>query len=74
MSDNTVARLQALHDQLVLDTSPNSRYNKIVAFAAAEFKVPMALISLVDNGRPWFWSVLAWTAVMPGMTSHSSIT
>lgn len=54
MSDNTIARLKALHDQLVLDTSPDTRYNKIVAFAAAEFTVPMALISLVDNGRQWF--------------------
>lgn len=51
---NEVARLKALRDLLVLDTPPEARYNSIVEFAAAEFNVPMAVISLVDNDRQWF--------------------
>ena len=48
------ARLKALRQLLVLDTPPEARYDRIVAFAATEFDVPMALISLVDEGRQWF--------------------
>jgi GAF domain-containing protein len=51
---NEDARLKALRDLLLLDTLPEARYNNIVEFAAAEFNVPMVLISLVDNDRQWF--------------------
>ncbi len=51
---NEDARLSALRDLLLLDTLPEARYNNIVEFAAAEFNVPMVLISLVDNDRQWF--------------------
>ena len=51
---NEAARLKALRELLVLDTPPEARYDRIVAFAAAEFDVPMALISLVDEDRQWF--------------------
>ncbi len=51
---NEDARLSALRDLLLLDTLPETRYNSIVEFAAAEFNVPMVLISLVDNDRQWF--------------------
>jgi GAF domain-containing protein len=52
--DNEAARLKALRDLLVLDTLPEARYNSIVEFASAEFNVPIAVISLVDNHRQWF--------------------
>lgn len=47
-------RLKALRDLLLLDTPPEARYDRIVAFAANLFDVPMALISLVDEDRQWF--------------------
>lgn len=47
-------RLAALHRLLLLDTPPEERFDRIVAFAATEFDVPVALISLVDSDRQWF--------------------
>ena len=51
---NEAARLKALRELLLLDTPPEARYDRIVDFAAREFDVPMALISLVDEDRQWF--------------------
>lgn len=48
------ARLQALRALLVLDTPPEERFDRIVRFAAEEFDVPIALVSLVDQDRQWF--------------------
>lgn len=47
-------RLQALRQLLILDTPPEERFDRIVAFAAQEFDMPIALISLVDAQRQWF--------------------
>lgn len=47
-------RLQALRELLILDTPAEERFDKLVAFAAGEFDVPIALISLVDENRQWF--------------------
>ena len=47
-------RLQALHALLILDTPPEERFDRIVRFAADEFDVPIALISLIDSERQWF--------------------
>jgi len=52
--DNDSDRLAALREMLILDTPPEERYDKIVQFAAHEFDVPVALISLVDENRQWF--------------------
>ena len=52
--DNDAERLAALHALLILDTPPEQRFDRIVGFAAAEFAVPIALISLVDRNRQWF--------------------
>jgi GAF domain-containing protein len=51
---NEAERLAALCATLLLDTPPEQRFDRIVAFAAQEFDVPMALISLVDSERQWF--------------------
>jgi GAF domain-containing protein len=51
--ENEVERLAALRRLLLLDTPPEERFDRIVEFAAAEFDVPMALISLVDSDRLW---------------------
>lgn len=47
-------RLQALRELLILDTPPEERFDRIVAFAADEFDVPIVLVSLVDAQRQWF--------------------
>lgn len=47
-------RLRALRELLILDTPPEERFDRIVAFAAEEFEVPIALVSLVDEQRQWF--------------------
>ena len=54
LPDNESARLAALHELLILDTPPEERFDKIAAFAAAEFDVPIATITLVDTKRQWF--------------------
>ncbi|NVD99379.1 GAF domain-containing protein [Massilia sp. BJB1822] len=54
LPDNEAERLSALLALLILDTPPEERFDKIVSFAAEEFDVPIALISLVDTDRQWF--------------------
>ena len=49
-------RLAALRALLILDTPPEERFDRIAAFAADEFDMPMALVSLVDADRTWFKS------------------
>ncbi|MDP2182773.1 MAG: PAS domain-containing protein [Actinomycetota bacterium] len=51
-------RLGVLHDQAVLDTPPEARFDRITAMAAAHFRVPIALVSLVDTDRQWFKSCI----------------
>ena len=48
------ARLRVLRELLILDTPPEERFDRLVEFAADEFDVPIALISLVDKDRQWF--------------------
>lgn len=48
---NEAQRLAALHALLILDTPPEQRFDRITEFAAAEFDVPICLISLVDEDR-----------------------
>jgi GAF domain-containing protein len=49
-------RLGALRDLLVLDTPPEERFDSLTAYASSYFDVPIALVSLVDEGRQWFKS------------------
>lgn len=51
---NEAERLAALYRLLILDTPPEERYDRIVRFAADEFDVPIALITLLDRERLWF--------------------
>ncbi len=53
---NEKQRLLALRELLLLDTPPEERFDRISAFAAKEFDVPIALVSLVDQDRQWFKS------------------
>ncbi|HEY8608510.1 MAG TPA: GAF domain-containing protein [Noviherbaspirillum sp.] len=59
--DNDDERLAALHALLILDTPPEARFDRIVEFAAAEFDVPIALLTLVDQRRQWFKSRFGMT-------------
>ena len=53
---NETERLSTLRALVLLDTPPEERFDRIVQFAAQEFDVPIALISLVDENRQWFKS------------------
>ena len=54
-------RQRSLRDHAVLGTPPEKRFDRIVAMAAAYFKAPIALISLVDKDRQWFKSCMGLT-------------
>lgn len=56
--NNEDERLAALRELLILNTPPEERFDRIVAFAAQEFDVPLAAISLVDSERTWFKSIV----------------
>lgn len=51
-----VVRLAALRALGLLDTLPEERFDRHTRVASALFKVPVALISLVDAERQWFKS------------------
>jgi GAF domain-containing protein len=51
---NEKDRLKALRDLLILDTPPEERFNRITEYAAKEFDVPIALLSMIDENRQWF--------------------
>lgn len=51
-------RLAALRALLILDTPPEERFDRIAAFAADEFDMPIAMVSLVDADRTWFKSCI----------------
>lgn len=54
--DDEARRIASLRGLLVLDTPPEERFDSLTAYAAAVFKVPIALVSLVDEDRQWFKS------------------
>ncbi|WP_415842065.1 GAF domain-containing protein [Paracidovorax anthurii] len=56
LHDNVAERLRALRDLMLLDTSPEERFDRVVRFAAEQLDAPMALVSLVDEQRQWFKS------------------
>lgn len=58
---NEVERLKMLYDLMLLDTTANRQFDRVVQFACAEFNVPIALISLVDRDRQWFKSQVGLT-------------
>ncbi|MGQ3052844.1 MAG: ATP-binding protein [Roseateles sp.] len=47
-------RLQALRDLHVLDTPPEAAFDALVEAASIVCGTPIALVSLVDEGRQWF--------------------
>jgi CheY-like chemotaxis protein/signal transduction histidine kinase len=49
-------RLQVLKSYLVLDAKREAAFERITAIASRTFKVPIAIVGLVDLGRQWFMS------------------
>ena len=52
---NEAERLNALRE-LLLDTPPEERYDRLARFAAEQLDMPIALLTLVDGQRQWFKS------------------
>jgi len=53
---NEPQRLQSLHALGILDTAPEERFDRLTRIARRFFRVPIALVSLVDADRQWFKS------------------
>ena len=53
---NETQRLEALKRYDILDTPPDGSFDHITRLASTIFKVPIAIISLVDTDRIWFKS------------------
>ena len=53
---NESERLNALRRYQILDTPPDGAFDHITAVAANLFRVPIAIVSLVDHDRIWFKS------------------
>lgn len=53
---NEEKRIEALKRYDILDTPPDGAFDRITKLAAAIFKVPIAIVSLVDTDRIWFKS------------------
>lgn len=53
---NEDRRLATLQEYRILDTAPDERFDRLTAFAADLFDVPVALVSLIDAERQWFKS------------------
>src|SRR5919199_3380376 len=53
---NEPERLRALRRYGILDTPPESAFDRITGLAARLFDVPIVLVTLVDEGRQWFKS------------------
>jgi diguanylate cyclase len=49
-------RLVSLHRLGLLDTPPTAAFDGVTRLAAAALRVPILLVSLVDQGRVWFKS------------------
>jgi PAS domain S-box-containing protein len=54
--NNEAERLKSLYALNILDTATEERFDRIIKIAVTLFKVPIALISLIDENRQWFKS------------------
>lgn len=53
---NEAVRLATLASLNILDTGPEERFDRYTRLATKLFKVPIALVTLVDQDRQWFKS------------------
>ncbi|MFD0986904.1 sensor domain-containing phosphodiesterase [Methyloligella solikamskensis] len=54
MPESEEARLQALAEYHLMDTPPEEEFDRLVALAARIFRVPIVLISLLEQDRQFF--------------------
>ncbi len=54
LPDGEELRIDSLRKLDLLDSQPEERFDSIVRLAGAIFRVPIALVSLVDVDRQWF--------------------
>ena len=54
--EDEMERLEALRRYHILDTPPDRAFDHIAELAAGLFRVPIAMVCLVDNDRIWFKS------------------
>ncbi|KAA0570910.1 GAF domain-containing protein [Azospirillum sp. Sh1] len=52
--DDEAARLEALRRTGLLDSDPEPAFDDLVFWACDHFRVPIALVSLLDADRQWF--------------------
>lgn len=52
------SRLAELRRHLILDSSPERAYDDITQMLSSSMQVPIAMVSLLDDKRDWFKSVL----------------
>lgn len=56
ISDTERRRMAAVRRYDILDTPPDGAFDRITALAARRFRVPISIISVVDEDRIWFKS------------------
>ncbi len=56
LPSNEAKRLQTLCSFGLLDTAPDPAFDQLTKLATEIFKVPFALVSLIDESRQWFKS------------------
>lgn len=56
--NNEVQRLEALRRYHILDSLPEEQYDDLVKLAAQITGAPIAVVSLVDEDRQWFKSII----------------
>lgn len=56
LAANEAQRIQALKTLALLDTDAEDEYDRITNIAKYAFRVPICLVSLVDDDRQWFKS------------------
>ncbi|MFT3906565.1 MAG: EAL domain-containing protein [Steroidobacteraceae bacterium] len=54
LPDRETKRLQALYEYEILDTPPDSLFERVTSLAAQTCDAPIALVSLIDQHRQWF--------------------
>ncbi|RZM82909.1 GAF domain-containing protein [Leptolyngbya iicbica] len=59
---NESSRLAVLYSLKILDTDPEERFDQITRIAQRAFRVPIALVSLIDAERQWFKSCQGFCA------------
>jgi GAF domain-containing protein len=71
ITSREAARVAALDRYAILDSEPEQSFDDLVTLAAHICKVPMAMLSLVDDHRQWFKSKLG--VQVPETPRESSI-